>query len=107
MSLIKCPECSNEISDKAKLCPKCGWKAPKSKLWVWIPGGFIGLFAVLFVMSSLEPEYMHKARNLRNLCEKQLGGKKFECDNIYNTTIADGKLLEVQKADQAKAASKK
>lgn len=24
MALIKCPECSSEISDKAKACPKCG-----------------------------------------------------------------------------------
>lgn len=26
MALIKCPECGKEISDKAKQCPKCGWK---------------------------------------------------------------------------------
>ena len=25
MSLIKCPECGNEISDKAYSCPKCGY----------------------------------------------------------------------------------
>lgn len=25
MSLIKCPECGKEISDKAKLCPNCGY----------------------------------------------------------------------------------
>lgn len=25
MSLIKCPECGKEISDKAKLCPSCGF----------------------------------------------------------------------------------
>lgn len=24
MALIKCPECNAEISDKAKICPKCG-----------------------------------------------------------------------------------
>ena len=24
MSLIKCPECKKEISDKAKSCPNCG-----------------------------------------------------------------------------------
>ena len=24
MSLIQCPECSNQISDKAVMCPKCG-----------------------------------------------------------------------------------
>jgi ribosomal protein L7/L12 len=25
MALIKCPECSNEVSDKAAACPKCGY----------------------------------------------------------------------------------
>ena len=25
MALIKCPECSNKISDKAKKCPHCGY----------------------------------------------------------------------------------
>ena len=26
MALIKCPECSNEISDQADVCPKCGYE---------------------------------------------------------------------------------
>lgn len=25
MPLINCPECQNEVSDKAELCPKCGY----------------------------------------------------------------------------------
>lgn len=24
MAMIKCPECGNEMSDRAKVCPKCG-----------------------------------------------------------------------------------
>lgn len=24
MAIIKCPECQNEVSDKAAACPKCG-----------------------------------------------------------------------------------
>lgn len=31
MSLIKCKECENEISDEAKICPKCGAKTEKAK----------------------------------------------------------------------------
>lgn len=26
MSLIKCPECNKEVSDKAKICPHCGYR---------------------------------------------------------------------------------
>ena len=29
MSLINCPECNKEISDKAKCCPNCGYELPK------------------------------------------------------------------------------
>lgn len=25
MALVKCPECNNEVSDKAKFCPNCGY----------------------------------------------------------------------------------
>ena len=25
MALISCPECTNQISDKASVCPKCGF----------------------------------------------------------------------------------
>ena len=31
MALIKCPECGNQISDKAKFCPHCGFD-PKPKI---------------------------------------------------------------------------
>lgn len=29
MALVKCPECGNEVSSKAKNCPKCGFKINK------------------------------------------------------------------------------
>lgn len=31
MALISCPECNKEISDKAEMCPHCGYKLPKSQ----------------------------------------------------------------------------
>jgi len=30
MALINCPECNKEISDKAKVCPNCGYDLPVS-----------------------------------------------------------------------------
>ncbi|XEI31197.1 zinc ribbon domain-containing protein [Aeromonas veronii] len=51
MSLIKCPECSAEVSDAALKCPKCGAQIRKpkrgffGKLFKW---GFI-LFNLLMV----------------------------------------------------------
>lgn len=36
MSMIKCPECGQEISDKADTCPKCGNPIKKqTSIMVW------------------------------------------------------------------------
>jgi len=29
MAIIPCPECSNQISDKAEICPHCGYRLQK------------------------------------------------------------------------------
>jgi len=34
MSLIPCPECGSEISDRALMCPHCG-RAMRSAYWCW------------------------------------------------------------------------
>lgn len=31
MAIIKCPECQNEVSDKASACPKCGYPIASEK----------------------------------------------------------------------------
>jgi hypothetical protein len=38
MSLIQCPECKNEISDKAIYCPQCGYPIAKHLKRVFSPG---------------------------------------------------------------------
>ncbi len=54
MALIKCQECGKEISDKANVCPNCGYKKPLNPLTkldkIFIPiiaiaivGGLIGI----------------------------------------------------------------
>lgn len=36
MALMKCKECGEDVSNKAKTCPKCGAKAPKkTSLFTW------------------------------------------------------------------------
>lgn len=42
MALIKCKECGEDVSSKAKACPKCGAKVPKkTSLFTWLLLGFI------------------------------------------------------------------
>lgn len=31
MALIKCPECGRELSDRADMCPHCGYKVVNNK----------------------------------------------------------------------------
>lgn len=63
MALIKCSECSNEVSDKAATCPKCGnpilpvrfgasgeSSNKSSNILIKI---LLSLIAVLFVMAAL------------------------------------------------------
>lgn len=90
MALIKCPECSNEISTKAKSCPKCGWKASKTRWWLWLIPFAIAIFLALPYLGSLEPEYEKVARENKDLC-KRIGLKsKDECDEAYEQAIAIG-----------------
>lgn len=105
MPLINCPDCSNQISNQASRCPKCGWIKPKFKLWIWIPLSAIGLFAIVIIIGSMQPEYKSKAIELRKICEKS-ARSQFECDQIYHNAIADGKLLEIYKSDKAKGLSR-
>ncbi len=58
MALIKCPDCSKEVSSNAPACPNCGspisattieqtskkWKKMKLIAWVFAIGGFIIMF---------------------------------------------------------------
>lgn len=42
MALVKCKECGEDVSTKAKTCPKCGAKAPKkTSLFTWLVLAFI------------------------------------------------------------------
>lgn len=59
MALIKCKECSKQISSKAKSCPHCGALTPKkTSVLTWILFVFIGLpFGyTVFVATSVKNE---------------------------------------------------
>lgn len=64
MALIKCPECSKEVSDNAKTCPNCG-RALKPSASVPVLLGISCLIAALviafFLPSYLNPESVAQA----------------------------------------------
>ena len=106
MALIKCPECSSDISNQAASCTKCGWRPKKSKWWLWVLLGLFGFFLIIIISYALEPEYKKQAMAERDIC-KRIYFDHAECDKIYYTTITKGELLAKQKADEAKTIKKK
>lgn len=65
MSLIQCPECGKEVSDKAKECVQCGCKLHKEQSVLGIIGFvlaimqmFLGIYGIIlgipaFILSSM------------------------------------------------------
>lgn len=52
MALIKCKECSSEISTKAEACPKCGAKVLRTTLFTKIVGTVFGFLVLSAVIGS-------------------------------------------------------
>ena len=53
MALIKCKECGEKVSSKAKACPSCGAKPPpQTSLFTWLVLIVIVLFVVVPFMSD-------------------------------------------------------
>lgn len=54
MALVKCKECGSEVSTKAKVCPKCGAKAPKkTSLFTWLVAVILAM--VMFNAFTSDP----------------------------------------------------
>ncbi|MBT7558804.1 zinc ribbon domain-containing protein [Candidatus Woesearchaeota archaeon] len=52
MSMIKCPECSSEVSDSALKCPSCGVQLRKAKRGFFgklVKWGFIGFNIIMLI----------------------------------------------------------
>ena len=108
MALIKCKECSYEISNKAKVCPNCGIKN-KSSIWKALLYLFIG-FSTLGTLIQLSSENNPKAtykKSPKTLIKQKGYFKKSKLryftfqTNIKRDAI-DDKLLKKLKAHGSK-----
>lgn len=51
MALVKCKECGEQVSTKAKTCPKCGAKAPKkTSFFTWL----VLIFIIIVVYTACQ-----------------------------------------------------
>lgn len=58
MALIKCSQCGHEVSDKAKVCPKCGNKmaasGDKDNSTIKIVGAVVVVALLIAISNRLE-----------------------------------------------------
>lgn len=67
MALVNCKECKAEISDQAKVCPRCGAKAPrKMSTGMKVAIGLIGIAVIGAAMSPKQPEREKTAAEIAN-----------------------------------------
>lgn len=97
MSLIKCPECNNEISDSASSCPNCGYKIKKAidKKVIAI-GGIVAVIAVVLILffatrgnsASVVGEWVIDSYNTANGNIKQENIGEYYGENYQNANAA-------------------
>jgi hypothetical protein len=93
MSLIKCPECNKEISDKAKSCPNCGCPININAKYQIIITGYhdtdISACAGLTQTFNTNYEY-EEAMNIFNNCPYIIA----ECDTVEESNLISRKLMK-------------
>lgn len=92
MAMTSCGECNAEISTTAKACPKCGAVKPRRKVWPWLVGTPVALFAALMLWGASIPEYERRALQVRDVClEIAAPHQRHVCENQYEEALAEGR----------------
>lgn len=50
MSLIKCPDCGKEVSDKAPACPNCGRPIAPTGIYSFLSRRWVKILAIIFLI---------------------------------------------------------
>lgn len=73
MAMIKCAECGNEISDKAKTCPICGCPTKTEEPKINLPKKVIAIISVVIIVVLVIAvrSIAHQSNTSSNLTEKE------------------------------------
>ena len=76
MNLVKCPDCSKEVSKNAQKCPHCGAKLKMggfSKTIIIIIGIFVAIVLIALVNISNKPPHIREADLNKSICDMNIG----------------------------------
>ena len=121
MALIKCPQCGNQVSDKAITCPHCGVEVQKvfaeirkqkkkrkrrflwSLLSVFLVVVFAGLAYLYYIdgLNTIPAEYRKKTEDYLKNCEYDISTNNFDHGND-NYNIIKRRTLTRRQANRSK-----
>ena len=94
MNLIKCPDCSKDVSKNAQKCPHCGAKLKmggfsKSILVLFGIGAVIVLIATISMLN--QPPHVREANTNKAICDMNIGKvpsfTKESCEYMYQRDL--------------------
>ena len=83
MALVNCPECKKEISNKAKLCPQCGYDISKYMKKTWIAKNKRKMISWLLAVICLLVVISGCVIGLRYVRDEKEKKEKQQKDSIY------------------------
>ncbi len=101
--LIKCKDCGQEISKRAKACPNCGAEVKRTSLFTWI----VTIFAVIFMISQFSGGG-NTARTVSRVKVEEkprLDVQSFRCEfeHGYHSIVGEVKNISPKKIDNVMA----
>lgn len=78
MALVKCSECTKEVSDTATLCPHCGKRLKKKKSSIFLIGKIVLIIGVLCLIFATA-EYITGVVPVRENEEEHCSGGGIDC----------------------------
>lgn len=108
MTLVKCKECGDQVSTKAKSCPSCGTKTKRKSFLIWVLAGVVGYVFYMASQGTLPQKSPTKTVLTSEQKDKvkteafKRAQESFENETIYSSKKAVKALLKDQNSAQFK-----
>lgn len=93
MALIKCKECSKEISDECKNCPNCGVKTEKTKLKSKKIKFYASILIAIVLILTISVIFLLKPTKANKT--ESIDGSKLNKDELYELFKEEGYSIRI------------